>query len=119
VTRMGEEIKWYKGLVRNPERKRPLVRPRRRLDDRIRMNLRETGLGGVDWFRLAQDRDRWWAVVSAVMNLWALAPQSLLVIYLRLIKCIHHCCLPLFCCPHTDPSFCLAVIQSKFTEFCI
>jgi hypothetical protein len=42
----------------------------------IRMDLRETGLGDVDWIRLAQDRDWWWAVVSAVMNLWVLAPLS-------------------------------------------
>jgi hypothetical protein len=40
------------------------------------MDLREIGLGGADWIRLAQDRDRWWAVVSAVMNLWVLAPRS-------------------------------------------
>jgi hypothetical protein len=102
VTRMGEERKLYKVLVRNPEGKRPLVRPRRRWNDGIRMDLRETDLRGVDWIRLAQDRDRWRAVVSAVMNLRALAPQSSLVSYLRLIKCIHQCCLPLFCCPHTD-----------------
>jgi len=42
----------------------------------IRMDLREIGLGGVDWIRLAQDRDRWRAVVSAVMNLRVLAPRS-------------------------------------------
>jgi hypothetical protein len=45
-------------------------------EDGIRMDLRETGLGGVDWIRLAQDRDRWRAVVSAVMNLRVLAPRS-------------------------------------------
>jgi hypothetical protein len=44
--------------------------------DRIRMDLTENGLGGVDWIRLAQDRDRWRVVVSAVMNLWVLAPRS-------------------------------------------
>jgi hypothetical protein len=44
--------------------------------DGIRMDLREIGLGGVDWIRLAQDRDRWSAVVSAVMNLRVLAPRS-------------------------------------------
>jgi hypothetical protein len=54
--------------------KRPLGRPRRRWEDGIRMDLREIGLGGVDWIRLAQDRDRWRAVVSAVMNV--LAPRS-------------------------------------------
>jgi hypothetical protein len=48
----------------------------RRWEDGIRMDLREPGLGGVDWIRLAQDRDRWRAVVSAVMNLQLLAPRS-------------------------------------------
>jgi hypothetical protein len=66
----------YKVLVGKPEGKRPLGRPRRRWEDGIRMDLREIGLGGVDWIRLAQDRDRWWAVVSAVMNLLFLAQRS-------------------------------------------
>jgi hypothetical protein len=52
---MGEEKIVYKVLVGKPERKRPLGRPRRRWEDGIRMDLREIGLGGVDW---AQDRDR-------------------------------------------------------------
>jgi hypothetical protein len=65
---MGEERKVYNILVGKPEGKRPLGRSRRRWEDGIRMNLREIGLGGVDWIRLAQDRDRWRAVVSAVMN---------------------------------------------------
>jgi hypothetical protein len=56
--------------------KRPLERPRRRWEDWIRMDLREIGFGGVDWIRLAQDRDRWRAVMSAVMNLRVLAPRS-------------------------------------------
>jgi hypothetical protein len=73
---MGEERKVYKVLVGKPEGKRPLGRPRRRWEDGIRMDLRETGLGGVDWTRLAQDRDQWRAVVSAVMNLRVLAPWS-------------------------------------------
>jgi hypothetical protein len=73
---MGEERKVYKVLVGKPEGKRPLGRPRRRWEDGIRMDLREIGLEGVDWIRLAQDRDRWWAVVSAVMNLRVLAPRS-------------------------------------------
>jgi hypothetical protein len=78
VARMGQERKVYKVLVGKPEGKRPLGRPRRRWEDGIRMGLREIGLGGVDWIRLAQDRDRWrWrAVVSAVMNLRVLAPRS-------------------------------------------
>jgi hypothetical protein len=66
----------YKVLVRKPEGKRPLVRPRRRWEDGIRMDLREIGLGGVDWIRLSQDRDRWRAVVSVVMNLQVLVPRS-------------------------------------------
>jgi hypothetical protein len=65
-----------KVLVGKPEGKRPLGRPRRRWEDGIGMDLGEIGLGGLDWIRLAQDRDRWRAVVSAVMNLRVLAPQS-------------------------------------------
>jgi hypothetical protein len=77
VARMGEERKVYKVLVGKPEGKRQLGRPRRRWEDGIRMDLREIGLGGVDWIRLVQDRDRWRVVVSAVMNLRVLAPRSL------------------------------------------
>jgi hypothetical protein len=66
----------YKVLVGKPEGKRPLGRPRLRWEDGIRMDLREIGLGNVDWIRLAQDRDRWRTVVSAVMNLRVLAPRS-------------------------------------------
>jgi hypothetical protein len=66
--------------VGKAEGKRPLGRPRRRWEDGVRMDLREIGLGGVDWIRLAQDRDRWRAVVSAVMNLRVLAPRSKLVV---------------------------------------
>jgi hypothetical protein len=73
---MREERKVYKVLVGKPEGKRPLGRPRRRWEDGIRMHLREIGLRGGDWIRLAQDRDRWRAVVSAVMNLRVLAPRS-------------------------------------------
>jgi hypothetical protein len=73
---MGEERKAYKVLVGKPEGKRPLGRPRRGWEDWIRMDLREIGLGGVDWIRLAQDRDLWRAVVSAVMNLQVLTPRS-------------------------------------------
>jgi hypothetical protein len=69
----------YKVLVGKPEGKRPLGRPRGRWEDGIRMDLGEIGLGGVDWIRLAQDRDRWRAVVSAVMNLRVLAPRIWLV----------------------------------------
>jgi hypothetical protein len=73
---MGEERKVYKVLVGKPEGKRSFRRPRRRWEDGIRMDLREIGLGGVDWIRLDQDRDRWRAVVSAVMNLRVPAPRS-------------------------------------------
>jgi hypothetical protein len=76
VARMGEERKVYKVLMGKPKGKRPPGRPRRRWEDGIRMDLREIGLGGVDWIRLAQDRDRWRAIVSAVMNLRVLAPRS-------------------------------------------
>jgi hypothetical protein len=76
VARMREERKVYKVLVGKPEGKRPLGRPRRRREDGIRKDLREIGLGGVDWIRLAQDRDRWRTVVSVVMNLRVLAPRS-------------------------------------------
>jgi hypothetical protein len=54
----------------------PKERPRRRWEDGVRMDLREIDLRGVEWIRLAQDRDRWRAVVSAVMNLRVLAPRS-------------------------------------------
>jgi hypothetical protein len=59
----------YRVLVGKPEGKIPLGRPKRRWEDNIRMNLQEVGCGGLDWIRLAQDRDRWRAIVSAVMNL--------------------------------------------------
>jgi hypothetical protein len=73
---MGEDRKVYKVLVGKPEGKRSLGRPRRRWENEIRMDLRDIGLGDVDWIRLAQDRDRWRAVVSAVMTLRVLAPRS-------------------------------------------
>ena len=58
----------YKVLVGKPEGKRPLGRPRSRWEDNIKMDLEEVGRGGVDWMELAQDRDRWRALVSTVMN---------------------------------------------------
>jgi hypothetical protein len=76
VARMGEERKVYKVLVGKPKGKRPLGRPRRRWEDGIRMDLSQIGLGDVVWIRLSQDRDRWRAVVSAVMNLMVLASRS-------------------------------------------
>jgi hypothetical protein len=75
VARIGEERKAYKVLVGKPEGRKPLGRPRRRWEYGVRMDIREIGLGGVDWIGLAQDRDRWRAVVSAVMNLRVLAPR--------------------------------------------
>jgi predicted small integral membrane protein len=76
VARMGEERKVYKILMGKPDGKRPLGRPRRRWEDGIRMDLREIGLGDVNWIGLAQDRDWWRAVVSVVMNLRVLASWS-------------------------------------------
>ena len=70
VARMGEEKGVYKGLVGKSEGRRPLGRPRRRWVDNIRMDLQEMGCGYMDWIRLAQDRDRWRTLVSAVMKIW-------------------------------------------------
>jgi len=69
VARMREERGAYRVLVGTPEGKRPLVRPRRRWVDIIRMDLQEVEHGSVDWIGLVQDRDRWRTHVSAVMNL--------------------------------------------------
>ena len=69
VARMGEGIGVYRVLVWKPEGRRLLGRPRRRWEDNIRMDLREVRCGCVDWMELAQFRDRWSALVSAVMNL--------------------------------------------------
>jgi hypothetical protein len=59
----------YRVLVRRPKGKRPLGRPRHRWEDNINMDLREIGIDGANWIRLAQDRVRWRAFVSTVMNL--------------------------------------------------
>jgi len=56
-------------LVEKPEGKRPLGRPRLRWEDNIKMDLQEVACGGMDWIDLAQDRDKWRALVNAVMNL--------------------------------------------------
>ena len=69
VARMGEESGVIRVLVRKPEGKRPLGKPRRRWGDNIRTDLEEVGCGFMDWIGLAHDRDRWRAVVCAVMNL--------------------------------------------------
>jgi hypothetical protein len=65
----GEKRNTYRLLVGKPEGKRPLERLRRRWMDNIRMDLGEVGWGDVDWIRLAQDRNRWRAFVSSLLNL--------------------------------------------------
>jgi len=67
VARMGEERGVHRVLVGKAEGKRPLRRPRHRLEDNIKMDIREVG-GCGDWMELAQDRDRWRALVNTVMN---------------------------------------------------
>ena len=69
MARMGEERGVYRGLVGKPAGRRPLGRPRRRWVDNVRMDLHEVGCGYMDWIELAQDRDSWRTLVSAVMNL--------------------------------------------------
>ena len=64
----GERRCVYRVLVGKPEGKRPLGRPRRRWEENIKMDLQEVGCGGMDWIDVAQDRDRWRALVTAVMN---------------------------------------------------
>jgi hypothetical protein len=76
VARTREEKNVYKVLMGKPEGKRPLGRPRRRWEDGIRMDLREIGMGSVDWIQLAQDRDRRRAVMNTAMNLRVRAPRS-------------------------------------------
>jgi 3-oxoacyl-ACP reductase-like protein len=67
---MGVERGMYIVLVGKSEGKRPLGRPRHRWEDNVWMDLQEVGCEGMDWIGLGQDRDRWWALVNAVMNLW-------------------------------------------------
>jgi hypothetical protein len=75
---MGEGRNVYRVLMGKPEGKRSLASPRRRWEDgiRIRVYHREIGWGSVDWIQLAQDRDRWRALLNTVMNLRVLAPRS-------------------------------------------
>ena len=65
---MGDSRGDYGVLVRKREGKWPLGTPRRRWEDNIKMDLQEVGCGGMDWIDLAQDRDGWWALVTAVTN---------------------------------------------------
>jgi len=69
VARIGEGRGVHRVLV-GRDGKRPLGKPRCRWEDSIKMDLQEVGGGCGDWIELAQDRDRWWALVSTVMNLW-------------------------------------------------
>ena len=69
MARMGEGRGVYRVLVGKPEGKRPLVRLRRRWEDNIKMDIQEVEGGCGDWMELAEDRDRWRALVSTVMNL--------------------------------------------------
>jgi len=68
VARRGEDSGLHRVLVGKPEGKRPLGRPRRRWEDNIKMALQEVGGGRGDWMELAQDRDRWQALVGTVRN---------------------------------------------------
>jgi hypothetical protein len=65
----GEERGVYRVLVGRPEGKRPLGTPRRKWEDNIKLNLRETGIDGANWIQLAQDRVQWCAFVNTVMNI--------------------------------------------------
>ena len=69
VAHMGEGRGLYRVLVGKLEGKRPLGRPRHRWEDNIKMDLQEVRCGGMDWIEVAQDRDRWQSLVTAVMNL--------------------------------------------------
>jgi hypothetical protein len=66
---MGEERGVYRVLLGKPEGRKPMGRPRSRWVDNIRMDLQKVGCGYMNWIALTQDRDRWWTLVSAVMNL--------------------------------------------------
>ena len=69
VARMGDRRGLFRVLVGKPEGKRPIGRPRHRWEDNIKMDLQEMGCVGIDWIDVAQYRDRWRALVNAVMNI--------------------------------------------------
>jgi len=74
VARMGVRRSVFRVLEWKPKGKRPLGRPRHRWEDNIKMDLQEVGCGGMDWIELAQDRNRWRALVNAVTNIQS--PQN-------------------------------------------
>jgi hypothetical protein len=69
VARLGDGGVAYKNVVGRPEGNSPLGRPRRRWEDKVTIDLQKVGYGGMDWVALAQDRDRWPALVNVVMNI--------------------------------------------------
>jgi len=69
VARVGESRIVYRVLVGKSEEKRPLESPKRKWEDNIKMDLQEVGFEGMDWIDVAQDRDRWRALLNALMNL--------------------------------------------------
>jgi len=69
VARTGDRRGVYRVLVGKPEGRRPFGRPTRRWEDNIKMDIQEVRCGGKDWIKLAQDRESWWALVNAAMNL--------------------------------------------------
>jgi len=74
---MGERRGVYRILVGKPEGKRQVGRPRRRWENNIKMDLQEVGCGDIDRIELAQDMDRWWVLVNAVMTLRVFSPVGL------------------------------------------
>ena len=68
VARTGDKRGVFRVLVGKPEGKKPLGRPKRRWEDNIKVDLQEVGCGGMDWIELSQDRERWRALLNAVMN---------------------------------------------------
>jgi hypothetical protein len=76
VARIGEDREVYRVLVGKPEGKRAHKRPRHRCEDGIRMDVREIRCRGLEWIQVAEDRDRWRALVITVMSVWAVSPWS-------------------------------------------